>query len=164
MTIKPRFIKKKELFWNCGDPVWLLPEKIAKIFREYAEFLYHDLKENKQKVVLIDPPDKKHSGHKMRTLETKPPKWFSELYLTKNIKKKKNSEKLSGGGSLRYDVLLGLTRIIENRDCRNSLMMRLRELILERLVNGYESENGFVPPDDLIREIFNEKEEDIFEF
>lgn len=41
--------------------------------------LVEDLKRSPMRVILIPAPDPRHSGHKIRVVESRPPRWYMEF-------------------------------------------------------------------------------------
>jgi hypothetical protein len=44
-----------------------------------AIVLLNELHERPMKVVLVDAPDQRHQGHRIRVVESRPPKWYLEI-------------------------------------------------------------------------------------
>ncbi len=124
-----------------------LPENIQKHFRDHAFIMLAELESNQLSVILIEGDDPS-SGSRIRVAESHNPKWYSILaeeianrysYIRK---RKRNSYKNKTGGSIRKRVKNALTRISEGKDKAYNghqylYDTKLRELILERLVDGY---------------------------
>ena len=57
-----------------------LDKRIIKMFTEQADFLYYDLKNNKNKIILVPAPRPMHYSHKIRQRAEYNPAWYSEIY------------------------------------------------------------------------------------
>src|SRR5690349_18418617 len=100
--------------------------KVSKLTQKKAKELYNDLLENKQEIVLIPAPEPRHSEHKIRVVQNRPPKWFSKFVnqFTKSTKKYPRVRPKV----YRREVLIGLSKLSngENNSC---ICMRLQKFI-----------------------------------
>src|SRR3989344_91154 len=72
--------KKTKQEWNPYLPLSTLPKEIRKHFIKHANFLYEELRDNKLEVVLACAPWPYEDRNKIRMVENRPPRWFSEMY------------------------------------------------------------------------------------
>ncbi len=138
--------------WNCRKPIAELPVRIAELFSFEAASLLDELQENRLTVILIDAPERKHTTHKIRAVESSNPDWYRELYHSHRHFRRNLSED-------------SLRRISNGRDGEFASRHRwspykydnlYRGLILERLTEGYVSDRwGRVPPVGKIKGFFS---------
>lgn len=140
--------KHKKIEWNPNLPLSTLPEEIRNFFTKEAEFLYNDLRENKQNVVLVPAPFPYEDRNKIRVADSFPPDWYSGLYysLSRN----------------RHRTLQALLRIANSKDGEfkkhhYKADVTLRHLIFDRLTCGYEDFGKSVPPNKKVKEYFTAK-------
>ena len=134
--------------WTPDEPLCELPAKIRRYYREHAEYLYYDLKENKLKIGLKPAPIPKYAGHKVHIVETWNPQWYSDLYWSRS--------------SFRRDLSLrALERIKDQRD-RPFIIAPYkydaiyRELIHKHLLEGYDDKDGrSMPPNYKVKSFFD---------
>ena len=139
--------------WDIESSIAFLPEDIRDLFREHADFMYADLKNNRLIVELAPAPEPKYSGHMIRTVDSQNPEWYSYLYRTQ-------------AGLKRIRSLKALDRIRNVEDPqfrefpespiprRNTYVTLYREVIFERMSFGYEESGLYVPPEPKIQEYF----------
>src|SRR5262245_39829566 len=53
--------------------------RVTRHERERAAEMLGELLEHKLEVILVPAPDPKHTGHYIRVVADKPPRWFSEV-------------------------------------------------------------------------------------
>ena len=99
-----------------------------------SEELLYSLYSNRLEVALIDAPEPKHMGHKIRIAIDHNPTWYSDFYHSLDIK------------ISRREVIKGLITLVDSKGLKGAYYFRLRDLIIKFLNNGYDSINGFVPP------------------
>ena len=142
----------KNEIWTPKNPTREIPTDIRKYFIEEAKFLHSDLKQNKLSVVLVPAPYERFEGHKIRVVNSRNPEWYSEMHGQYSHFRRDRS-------------LRALNRLRSAEDNPFQINpwkydMRYRELIFERLVEGYEAEYCFggriffVSPNDKLREFF----------
>ena len=130
--------------WNPDLPINYLPDKIKETFITEADFLLHDLLNNKINISCESAPELRHSDHKVRVITHQNPEWYSQLYHSHN--------------HFRRDrTLKALTRICNEKDGQFKISpykydATMRELILERMTMGYTYLGDRVPPEDEIKE------------
>ncbi len=138
--------------WNYFQPIRFLPAEISCCFQEEAGFLHHDLLENRLVVKLRPAYEERYSGHMIRIVETRNPDWYRDLYSSKAHLNRKRCER-------------SLNRICQNTDFPyfvrrgavspfGSYDTLFRELIQERLTEGYEWEGKFVSENSQATEFF----------
>ncbi|MBU4456776.1 MAG: hypothetical protein KKA65_04705, partial [Nanoarchaeota archaeon] len=124
--------------WNSDIPIKELPRNIRTFFLKEANYLFKDLKNNKLVVILVNAPEPKHCGHKIRVVDCQNPCWYSELYHSIDYFRRDRS-------------LRALERITQLNDgsfrCSPYKYDAIyRQLIFQRLVEGHEAENFEIPP------------------
>ncbi len=137
--------KQKKVEWNPNLPLSMLPEEIRESFTKEAEFLYDDLLNNKQEVILIPAPHPYEERNKIRYVDSTPPEWFSRLYYTL--------------GKSRKRALEALLRIANQKDGefkkhRYKTDTTLRDFIFGRLNHGYTHFERTIPPNKRIKKYF----------
>ena len=135
-----------------------LPENICNLFINEAKYLFHDIKNNKLKVVLVLAPKLHFIYHKIRIAVSYNPKWYRELYWEFNLFRRDRSEKSLFRISKNIDKPFSDTNIgaVKSKYFYDKVY---RELIYDRLINGPCIEN-------VVREYFGQKsldEEMIFQ-
>lgn len=142
------FCKSVELVvdWNSNRPIAELPLRMRILFVSEARMMYGEILERKLNIKLVPAPEPKFLSHRIRVVEQDNPSWYSSLYHTyPHIKRQR--------------VLWALYRIV---DCGDRVYngraywydAHLRDLIMSRLIDGYEDELGFTPPNNDVREAF----------
>lgn len=135
--------------WDINQPIKMLPREIRRYYAEDADYLYKDLKSNYLEVILIPAPMPNHPTHKVRAVQNRNPEWYRELYWS--IK------------HFRRDLSLrALDRIRKEEDGTYKVSpfkydSRYRELIHERLIEGYMENGCEMPPNNIVREFFGMK-------
>lgn len=133
--------------WNPDFPVRYLDQKINVYFREHANYLLQYLKNNILRVVLIPASEKKFHGHMIRAVESENPLWYRKLIDEHNHFRRDRSCR-------------ALDRIRENKDG----LFRVspykydaiyRELILERLTEGYEEAGYDISANEEVQDYFS---------
>ena len=131
-----------------------LPAEIAAVFSEEAGRLYSDLLENRLKVVLVHPEQglERYEGQMIRAVESKNPSWYRELYqATPHLKRTRTLKALGR---------ISQVRDLPYRDQRGAVSpygsydTRYRELIKERLTEGYEINGSFLAEHPLVATFF----------
>ncbi len=131
------------LKWTPKEPIIFLPEGIRIYYIREAKFLINDLQEHKLKVVLVEAPEPKFDGHKIRIVESRNPEWYSKLYHSYSSFRRDRSlralERIASqqdgyymNGPYKYDFIY-------------------RTLITERLVRGYSVEDYEIPPNEEVK-------------
>lgn len=126
--------------WNPDQSLSNLPEAIKELFVEDAQFLLTELKTNKLEVILIDAPEPKYPGHKIRTSENSNPPWYKVLYNTYPHFRRDRSIKALERISLSEDRAFA-TSISKYAPFKYHAIYR--DLILERLTKGSNDEPAF---------------------
>ena len=125
-------MKTKKENWNYKQPINYLPEKIKNLFVEQANYLLHELENNKLKVVLVPAPDPHHIGHMIRSVEERNPGWYRELYHSySHFKRNRSIEAIKRIATLKDKEFKIRPYAPYKYD------MVYRTLILERLTEGY---------------------------
>ena len=132
--------------WTTDRTIRSLPGIIMDIFVHEADSLYNELLNNKLRIILVPVEDPKFEGHKKRAVEIYNPEWYSRMCRQYNHFRRDRS-------------LRALDRLRKNEDRQfNSLPykydMRYRQLIYERLTEGYAIAGEHAPPDDMVIEYF----------
>ena len=136
--------------WDSTRPISELPERIKEYYTEHANWLYQDLINNKIGWVLVQNPNYSEEDRKVRKIQTKNPKWYSGLY--------------NSYSSFRRDLSLRALNRIRNQEDRPFIKfkykydLRYRELITDNLLEGYETYEGEVPPNNEVRLFFGLEE------
>lgn len=131
-----------------------LPGEIAAVFSEVAAEMHSDLLENRLKVVLVHPERglERFEGQMIRAVESKNPSWYRELYqATPHLKRSrtlKSLERISQVRDLPYRDQRGAVSPYGSYDTR------YRELIKERLTEGYEINGSFLAEHPLVATFF----------
>ncbi|NCC70832.1 hypothetical protein EOM09_04570 [bacterium] len=137
------------MIWSPKKEIAKLPEEIKPYYLSEAEYLFEDLRNNKLKIVLIPAPRKIHQMHMIRVLENPNPFWYKELYSSNNHFRRDRSIK-------------SLIRIIEKKDkefknIKYKYDFVYRELIHDRLINGFDDEKGNkIYPNNKVKYFFEE--------
>ena len=164
---KRHYTKEEVSDWDSGQPTRKLPSYIRRYFIEEANYLTGELRNNKLSVVLVPHPDYPNGEVKLRSVESRNPRWYSELfsnysYKRNRLNKIKDPSKIRGKrrrnrsvrslyGSIieRRRSLNALERIANERDRKNPTRIAnyfdeiFRSLILDRLLRGYRIERYF---------------------
>jgi hypothetical protein len=134
--------------WNAEKSVALLPEFVREKIADEASILYHDLKNNKLKVVLVPAPQQRHADHMIRTAVSFNPAWYSkDIYPEKEY-----------CGKVRKFSLAALKRLKDGKD-KNFIVGNykftydslFRKYIMRMLVEGYELEGQRMCADRKVR-------------
>ena len=132
--------------WSFKQSIKQLPDLLQDFFVEEAEILLIDLETNRLEISLAVAPEPKFEGHKIRVVDNKNPYWYSNLYWDYYHFRRDRSVKALNRIKNKKDGNHGKTRY--KYDCI------YRELILERLINGYQEETYEVPPNNKVRFFF----------
>lgn len=121
--------------WTPNKPIAFLPEDIRKLYSEQANCLYYDLLANRLEVILIPAPEPQYSGHMIRSVQNRNPKWYRDLYWSYNHFRRDRS-------------LRALDRIRKQEDRYFKVSpykydATYRELIHNILIKGFE--NNYFP-------------------
>ena len=118
--------------WSPDIPISYWPENIREKFMDHAGELYKDLKEHKQKVILVEPDYKRFLGQKLRVSENKNPWWYRNLIDTNIISHKPREEHL--------DTLKAISNGLDKEFKRFNYKYHSiwRNFIFERLTESYE--------------------------
>ena len=57
-----------------------LPERIKESFQYMAHYLIAEMQQHRLEVILVDAPEQRHYGHKIRLAINHNPPWWSEMY------------------------------------------------------------------------------------
>lgn len=132
--------------WSPDRPINELSENIRRFYIENAKFLYNDLKSNRLEVILIPAPKPMHRSHMIRAVQNQNPEWYRDLYWSIPHFRRDRS-------------LRALDRIRKQEDRLFRVLpfkydSIYRELIHNRLIEGFR-ENGYVtPPNNEVRKYF----------
>jgi hypothetical protein len=110
-------------------------------FKAEAEWMLNELEDNRLDVGLSGPIDS--TGRKCRVVNNRNPDWYRELFA--RFHNDKGGE-LSRSGVRRCRVLPTLKNLSKGVLKHSFLYTELFDLIQDRLFNGYEVQNTFVPP------------------
>ena len=146
--------------WTPKLPLSQLPPNIVSPFREEAEVMLNELREHSLRVVLVPHPDPPNSGASLRAAEDHNPYWYSCLYeqdtqprkrvfykKKEHTKKPRRQRNVHRSDWKRKRTERSLKRLINGKDGRFNPQTRhqayrydflLRELLLERLTEGYD--------------------------
>ena len=133
--------------WDGKKRVSELPHSIKEIFLSEAQYLYNELSKNILEVVLVPAPVRKHPYHMIRKVENRNPDWYQQLYSEYQHFRRDRS-------------LNALERICNQEDMdfkhgQYKYDSIYRDLIYQRLTEGYDCQCGEVPPDDDVKGFFN---------
>jgi len=104
-----------------------LPSHIKQAFISQALELLNDLQSQSLQVVLIPAPIKMHSGHMIRSVDNRNPKWYRDLY--------------ANFGVSRRCTLRSLKRLSEWKISSRSYYDKMYfEIIKKRLIEGYDDD------------------------
>ena len=164
---KRHYTKEEVSDWESRQPTRKLPSYIRRYFIEEANYLTGELINNKLSVILISHPDYPDGEVRLRSVETRNPRWYSELfssysYKRNRLNKMRNQSKarkirknhrsvrsLYGSVIERRRSLNALERIANEGDREapnrkaNYFDEIFRSLILDRLLRGYRIERYF---------------------
>ena len=138
--------------WGPEKSLGLLPEDIRARFMLEAGYLLAELVQHSLRVVLVPAPDPRFWGHKIRVAEDHNPAWYSEVFWRFPHWR-------------RDRTLRSLKRLSRAEDKPSSIIPPwknlydavYRELILSRLLEGYETVEGYeIPPSETARAYFKE--------
>src|SRR3989344_441507 len=73
--------------WSPRQPTRKLPSYIRRYFIEEANYLTGELINNKLSVILISHPDYPDGEVRLRSVETRNPRWYSELFSSYSYKR-----------------------------------------------------------------------------
>ena len=124
--------------WNPCNPLELYPPEVQASFQREAQLLLGELQSNKLEVILIPAPEQRFSGHKIRVAVNHNPPWYSQIYQQVPHIKRERVERC-------------LQRLTESQDGRYRRRpyrydFRFREIIFERLIDGYEDSDPLCGP------------------
>ena len=134
-----------------------LPEEIKPHYIGEAEYLLNDLETNRLRVILVPAPQPMHQMHMIRVVESYNPEWYSSLYWSIDHFRRDRS-------------LRALNRIIKQNDKPFRVQpykydMIYRELIHERLMNGFYEQGYEIPPNQIVKSFLDSLlEEDYIPF
>ena len=132
--------------WNPNLPISYINEKIRPYFLEDATYLLDQLVNNRLAVVLTPALKQQFSGHMVRSVENENPKWYKKLFrdydnfrrdlsISSLERIKYGRDQHFKGSSYKYDSIY-------------------RELILQRLTEGYEEMGQEIPPNEEVCSYF----------
>jgi len=127
---------------------------LENLFIDRAKDFKEDLLLNEPRTILIPAPQQKHSGHKIRVVDSYAPKWYIELNNTYGCEfnsRSRTTNRVKTYRSSNYQrcrALDSFERIILGKDLnekKSSYDKINRELIFEDLTNEENSYFGFNP-------------------
>ncbi len=136
--------------WSVEKAVRELPQDIARAFMHDAGNALQELLEHRLKVVLIDAPDPRFPGHKVRAVDDCNPDWYRRLYRERPHFRRDRS-------------IDALTRIRDGHDRpwtpHGRILFRehthydtlYRNVVLGHLLHGRMTDDGPVMPDGAVR-------------
>ena len=141
------------MVWGPEKPVKELPDYIREAFLDEAQALYHDLKHNRLTVILVPAPDPRHSGHMIRAVESENPSWYRDLYHAAAHFRRDRSMAALDRIRKGQDSALGSVKNFQDSFRYDFLY---RDVIMQRLVIGYDVEEHTVRPDPKIKWFFRQ--------
>ncbi|MBD3318978.1 hypothetical protein GF342_03645 [Candidatus Woesearchaeota archaeon] len=145
---------KRGKLWDHTRPLRELPVEVHQFFIEEARELKREFLENRLQVVLIPAPEPMYAGHMVRAVENKNPDWYRAAY--------NDWSKCQGKSNCkRTRMHRALDRVCTGRDgVFGSYRFRydsiLREIMQDRLMEGYQSLELWVPPSNTVLEYFGQ--------
>lgn len=135
--------------WDAKIGLGYVPEEVRQHFKEDAGYLHHELETNRLRIILIPAPDPQHYNHEIRAVDTRNPKWYSEIYWEHFPIRRDLSLR-----SLRR-IHLGEDKDFTQANYKYRYDMLYRDFIFERLTKGYEEMGYKIPPLKSIRTFFD---------
>lgn len=134
--------------WEPSEPVAHAPEQLQTAIRAEAAYLLQELRERYLSVVLIPAPEPQYCEHKIRSVEQKNPQWYRDLWHSHAYRRRGKKWRTKVDSTIkRTRVQRALEHIICGTDLSFPCQALLRSVILQRLREGYESEEyGNIPP------------------
>jgi len=136
--------------WNPRFSLRYLPDNIRKKFILHAELLLENLATMQQEKILVEPlpENKRFEGHKVLRTCNKPPGWYMQMYRSRCPNHR------------RYRTIKALQRIIDYRDGSHGIRRFvydyvIREVIFERLKNGFVDPLTKIDSDSEVLEYFD---------
>jgi hypothetical protein len=105
-----------------------LPEAIQESFKYMAHYLIGEMNQSELDVILVDAPDQRHYGHKIRMAVNHNPPWWSEMYMNHPIKLDRKC------------FLDALKKVYEGKDEDFKYHLMAREKIKDFLIDGLYGE------------------------
>lgn len=136
--------------WKPSRPLNELSNYIRPYYVEHADFLFCDLCYTRLEVVLVPAPDKMFEGHMIREVVNANPDWYKDLYSSVANLRRELSLKALDRLRRQHD------RPVNSRSSRTPYTYdsRYRTLIHNNLLKGFNSVDGFVPPNNEVRSFF----------
>lgn len=114
-------------------------------FQRRAATLWSSLEQNELTVVLEPAPRPQHTGHMIRVAVSQNPPWYQSFFHEDRRNRRDYTEE-------------SLERIVDAEDNPSDRFpfatydRRVRRLVYDTLIDGYQSVQGSVPPDNTFRE------------
>ena len=97
-----------------------------------------DLDINGLHVILVPAPEPRYSGHRIRVVHCRNPKWYREIYGELEVKRDR--------------IISSLNRILnETPSNKSSYDYMFLQIAKDRLLEGYEDESVWIPHDNYVR-------------